>query len=107
MANSLFIRDAEPVSWIGGPRGNNEDSEMIRMAIVTRGVATYGPLVRDLAEQLFLRDRSRIGAGADIGFFGSFYLPYARRVVERAEGTEIVIGNKRLIRTASGEWVER
>ena len=92
MANSLFIREAEPVSWIGGPRGRNEDSEMIRAAIVTRGVATYGPLVKDLAEQLFLRDRSRIGAGADIGFFGSWYLPYARRILERAEGIEVVIG---------------
>ncbi|MBX6312193.1 MAG: hypothetical protein IRY99_04640 [Isosphaeraceae bacterium] len=35
-----------------------------------------------------------------------WFAPELLEFVDHAPGTEIVIGNKRLVRTASGEWVE-
>lgn len=92
MSKDLSTRDAEPVSWIGGPRGSDEEGELVRRAIVDRGLATYGPLVAHVAEQLFAQDNSHIGAAADLGFFRSWYLPLAQRLLERLQGTEVEIG---------------
>ena len=35
-----------------------------------------------------------------------WFAPELLEFVDHAPGTEIVIGNKRMVRTASGEWVE-
>jgi hypothetical protein len=35
-----------------------------------------------------------------------WFTPELLEFVDHAPGTEIIIGNKRLVRTASGEWVE-
>lgn len=36
-----------------------------------------------------------------------WFVPELLEFVDHAPGTEMVIGNKRLVRDASGEWVER
>ena len=98
MSEDLSGRDAERVTWIGGARGTDEDGELVRSAIVDRHFERYGPLVRELAERLFARDNARVGGVADIGFFRSWYLVPARRLLERLEGVAIAVGDSRAAR---------
>ena len=95
MFKHLSMRDARPVRWTGGARGADEESELVRQAIVDRYVVTYGALVADVAERLFARDNAAIGAAADIGFFRSWYVVAARRLLERLEGTVVDMGPAR------------
>ena len=92
MSKDLSVRDTDPVSWIGGTRGHDEESEMVRQAIVERRVAHYGALIADIAEHLFARDNACVGSVGDLGFFRSWYVIPARRLVERLEGTALQVG---------------
>ena len=92
MPKDLSIRDTEPVSWIGGAHGVDEESEMVRQAIVERRVADVGALIADLAEHLFARDNACVGSVGDLGFFRSWYTILARRLVARLEGTALQVG---------------
>jgi hypothetical protein len=60
------------------------------------GVEVVGEAIGDYAinVQLDSRDESL------------WFAPELLEFVDHAPGTEIVIGNKRLVRSASGEWVE-
>jgi hypothetical protein len=92
MPKDLSIRDTAPVSWIGGEHGFDEESEMVRRAIVERHVADVGALIADIAEQLFARDNACVGSVGDLGFFRSWYVIPARRLVERLKGTALQVG---------------
>jgi hypothetical protein len=92
MSRDLSTRDTEPVSWIGGKRGLDEESEMVRQAIVERHVVNVGALIADIAEHLFARDNACVGSVGDLGFFRSWYVIPARRLVERLEGTALQVG---------------
>jgi hypothetical protein len=92
MSKDRSLRDAAPVSWIGGAHGVDEESEMVRRAIVERHVADVAALIADIAEHLFARDNACVGSIADLGFFRSWYTIPARRLVERLEGTALLVG---------------
>jgi hypothetical protein len=92
MSKDVSMRDAAPVRWIGGARGLDEDSEIVRQAIVDRRVVRYGPLILDVADQLFARDHAQVGSVTDIGFFRSWYMAAARRLVARLEGHCVNVG---------------
>jgi hypothetical protein len=80
------------VAWIGAPRGPDEESEIVRAAIVERGINRYGALVADVAERLFARDNACVGGVADVGFFRGWYVGPARRLLDRLDGTLIRVG---------------
>jgi hypothetical protein len=61
------------------------------------GVEVIGGTAQDYAINVQLLDR------ADTLWFA----PDCLEFVDHAPGTEIVIGNRRFIRSASGEWVEQ
>jgi hypothetical protein len=92
MPRDASLRDIEPVVWLGGARGVDEESEIVRTAIVERRIASYGALVAEIAERLFARDNARVGGIADVGFFREWYVVPARRVLERLDGRLIRIG---------------
>jgi hypothetical protein len=92
MSRDTSVRDAEPVVWLGGPRGADEESEIVRVAIVERRIERYGPLVTEIAERLFARDNRCVGGIADVGFFREWYTGPARRLLARLDGTLIRIG---------------
>ena len=95
MSRDVTVLDADPVAWIGGPRGVDEDSELVRVAIVERGITVYGSLLAAIAEQLFARDNACVGSIADIGFFRPWYTLPARRLLARLDGTLIRVGSRR------------
>lgn len=77
------------VVWSGGPPDDDDDARLVWLAVTARSQARYGEVVEEAAEHLFSRDRARLGAAADIGFFRSFYRAYAREVVQRLTGTHL------------------
>jgi hypothetical protein len=92
MSGDVSVRDAKLVVWLGGARGIDEESELVRAAIVDRRITRYGPLVVEVAERLFARDNACVGGIADIGFFRPWYFGPARRLLARLDGTLIQIG---------------
>ena len=92
MVKAGLRHDTEPVSWVSGPHGADPEAELVRQAMVERGVTTYGALVADLAERLFARDNACVGNVGDIGFFRAWYALPALRLVERLDGTVLRIG---------------
>ncbi len=82
-----------PVAWVGGPPVD-EDARVVWEAVTRERQTRYGPLVEWVGEQLFRRDRRRLGCAADIGFFRSFYVAHARELVRRLDGTALRVGRR-------------
>jgi hypothetical protein len=60
------------------------------------GVEVIGGAATDYAINVQLKGRAE----------SLWFAPELLEFVDHAPGTEIVIGNKRLVRSASGEWIE-
>ena len=82
---------ADPrVSWI---EGHVPETEEIRVVydVIERGVRTRHALARAVAEELFARDRRRVGSEGGIGIFRAWYETAAERLLDRLDGHAIVI----------------
>ena len=74
------------VAWIGDHAPSDEESEVVREAVVDRRLSTYGQVTCHVADRLFERDLQHGGWISDIGLFHSWYLLHACQVLERLDG---------------------
>jgi hypothetical protein len=79
------------VSWIGDRPPQTEEAELVREAVVHRGLRTYAEVATYVAEQLYRRDLRRAGPLSDIGFFRTWYLAAACQALERMAGRDLRI----------------
>jgi hypothetical protein len=83
---------ADPrVSWIEGHVPETEEACVVHDVITRRGVRTRHAVARAVAEELFARDRRRVGAEGGIGIFRAWYEAGAERLLDRLNGRAIVI----------------
>ena len=63
----------------------------VHALITERGVRTRHALAHALAQELFERDRRRVGYLAGIGIFRAWYLAGAERLLDEMNGRAILI----------------
>jgi len=79
------VPDDAPVAWIG-EQPDDEDARLVWEAVTRRRLTRYRAVVDWVGEQMFRRDRHRLGAVADADFFQPFYRAHARRLLELLDG---------------------
>ena len=79
------------VSWIEGRVPDTEEACIVHALITERGVRTRHALAHALAQELFERDRRRVGYLAGIGIFRAWYLAGAERLLDEMNGRVILI----------------
>ena len=79
------------VSWIEGRVPDTEEACIVHELITARGVRTRRALAHALAQELFERDRRRVGYLAGIGIFRAWYEAGAERLLDRLNGRAILI----------------
>ena len=88
----MFKATTDPlVSWIEGCVPETEEASVVHDVIIRRGVRTRHAVARAVAEELFARDRRRVGGEGGIGFFRSWYEAGAERLLDRLDGRAIHI----------------
>ena len=79
------------ITWVSGCVPDTEETSLIHDAIVCRGLRTRAEVAHAVAEDLFRRDCRRAGHVAGVGLFRAWYLAGVERLLDRLNGTAVVI----------------
>jgi hypothetical protein len=85
----------ERVMWNMSFTPDTEETELVRRAIVDMGLGTRGAVVKAVAEELFARDCRRAGGVDGSGLFHAWYVAGVNRLLDRLDGSAIVIERAR------------
>lgn len=85
----------ERVMWNAGFTPDSEETELVRRAIVDLGLRTREAVARAVAEELFARDCRRAGGMDGFGVFRAWYVAGVNRLLDRLDGSAIVIERAR------------
>jgi hypothetical protein len=85
------LRSCERLIWNDTYIADTEETALIRTAIVARGLRTREAIANAVAEELFARDCRRTCYMDGFGFFRHWYVAGVKRLLERLEGTAIVV----------------
>jgi hypothetical protein len=79
------------IIWNAAFTPDTEETELVRRAIVDLGLCTRDAVVRAVAEELFARDCRRAGGVDGFGLFRAWYVTGVNRLLDRLDGSAIVI----------------
>ena len=80
----------DAIEWIDGVEPATEEGQVIRDVVVRRGVTRFDDVAREVAAELFSRDRRRAGGDAQaMERLRAGYLTVARRLLQAQSGTSI------------------